>query len=251
MTNAMIDFHSHMLPEMDDGSSSVEQSLEMIGTSAEQGVTHIVLTPHFYAGSDNPRHFLQKRDSRMKQLMERLPDGSPKLLLGAEVQYFEGMSTMDALLDMRIEGTRCLLVEMPFTKWSPRMLDDLVDINRRKDFKVILAHVDRYIRMQDMSVMSSLIREGILFQANADFFLRSFFILSKKPFRMLENGWIHLLGSDAHNMTSRAPNLELAARAISQKCGDDALQKIHMLGKQLLSDTAPVKSNAAAVESTV
>lgn len=57
----MIDFHSHILPGVDDGSKNVEMSLEMLRASAAQGVTDICLTPHFYAERNTPEKFLEKR----------------------------------------------------------------------------------------------------------------------------------------------------------------------------------------------
>ena len=58
----MTDFHSHVLPCLDDGSVSVEQSIEMLRAEAEQGITHVIATPHFYAGRTTPERFLEKRE---------------------------------------------------------------------------------------------------------------------------------------------------------------------------------------------
>ena len=77
----MIDFHSHVLPGVDDGSKSMEQSLQMLEASVQQGVTHMVATPHFYASRMDPDSFLdperqpdpiEKRDPDEKG--EQLPD---------------------------------------------------------------------------------------------------------------------------------------------------------------------------------
>ena len=57
----VIDFHSHILPGIDDGSASVEQSIAMLRMEAEQGIDHVVATPHFYPQYDTPEHFLRKR----------------------------------------------------------------------------------------------------------------------------------------------------------------------------------------------
>ena len=59
--NKIIDFHSHILPGIDDGSESVEQSIAMLRMEAEQGITHVVATPHFYPRHDTPQRFLQRR----------------------------------------------------------------------------------------------------------------------------------------------------------------------------------------------
>ena len=57
---AIIDFHSHILPGVDDGSQSVQESLAMLKMEAEQGIQHVIATPHFYPKHDSPEHFLER-----------------------------------------------------------------------------------------------------------------------------------------------------------------------------------------------
>ena len=64
------DFHSHVLPCLDDGSASVEQSIEMLQAEAEQGITHVVATPHFYPSSHKLDSFISKVDNAISQLKE-------------------------------------------------------------------------------------------------------------------------------------------------------------------------------------
>ena len=68
----MLDFHTHILPALDDGSESINMSLKMLQESWKQGVDGLVLTPHFYADSDTPQHFLQRRAKAMLQLSQQL-----------------------------------------------------------------------------------------------------------------------------------------------------------------------------------
>ena len=83
----IIDFHSHILPEIDDGSASVEQSIEMLRMEAEQGIGHVIATPHFYAKYDTPKNFLEKRNEAEARLREEMAkhEGLPHLSVGAEV----------------------------------------------------------------------------------------------------------------------------------------------------------------------
>lgn len=246
MIKEIVDFHSHMLPEMDDGSSSAEQSLDMIRQSAEQGITGIVLTPHFYAHRDHPEHFLAKREQRMEQLQALLPASAPKLFLGAEVHYFEGMTEMDELPLMKIRGTDCLLVEMPFRQWNSRMITDILEIQHRKNYTVILAHVERYIRAQKPYAMEALLSDGVLFQANAEFFLKRF--SRGKALKMLEQGWIHLLGSDSHNTSTRPPNLGSACSLITEKCGEGAIRHIMNRSVRLLTKDYSIGDDVSSRE---
>lgn len=232
-----LDFHTHILPRMDDGSSSLEMSVGMLRHSYAQGVCCVVLTPHFYASSDYPGHFLAKRERRMCELRTQYKNKLPLLIPGAEIQYFDGITGMQELPQMRIGDSDGLLIEMPFSKWTNRMIDDLLELNHRADCRVILAHIDRYLGEQKLSVVEKLAEEGILMQANASFFTGRF--TCGKAFRMLDRGLIHLLGSDCHNMTGRPPNLGDACRVIEQKRGADAVRNIMQRGMRLLlKDTA-------------
>ena len=81
------DFHCHVLPHMDDGSSSVEESVAMLRQEAEHGVRTVVATPHFYANHDSPTGFLERRAEAERQLREAMKgcEGLPQLEIAAEV----------------------------------------------------------------------------------------------------------------------------------------------------------------------
>ena len=125
----MIDFHTHILPGIDDGSRSTDESIQMLRAMPE--VTHVVATPHFYAWENTPERFLRRRTAAWEQLRERLDDTAPDIRLGAEVCYFEGICRSDELHSLCIEGTNMLLLEMPFEKWSSRALHDLLELGHR------------------------------------------------------------------------------------------------------------------------
>ena len=67
----MIDFHSHILPGIDDGSKSVEMSIKMLRREAQQGISRVVATPHFYPQTDNPERFLRRRAEAERILFEK------------------------------------------------------------------------------------------------------------------------------------------------------------------------------------
>ena len=81
----MIDLHTHILPNVDDGSSSLEESLALLRMLASQGVTLTAATPHFYATSDTPEQFFRRREAAWKQLSGAMESGMPCVLLGADL----------------------------------------------------------------------------------------------------------------------------------------------------------------------
>jgi len=126
----MIDIHSHILPKMDDGSRSVEMSVEMLKESYNQGIDVICATSHFYPSKESPERFIERRKESFLKLAPYLTKEMPIIRLGAEVQYFEGITNVELLPRLRIQGSNLLLIEMPFSKWSERMIKDVLYLKK-------------------------------------------------------------------------------------------------------------------------
>lgn len=219
----MIDFHIHALPGMDDGSGNVFVSLAMLERSTEQGIKTVAATPHFYAQENSPEQFLERRQRAADTLMDAMGDEDwipPRVLLGAEVHFFDGMSAVADLDKLCLEGTNFLLLEMPFVRWTERMLREVDELIRR-GIEPVAAHIERYMRIQSEKTMNAFLEKDILVQANANFFI--FRQTERRALKMLKNARIHFLGSDAHNITSRPPNLGYARDIIEDKLGSAAL----------------------------
>lgn len=231
----VIDFHSHVLPGIDDGSKNLEQSIAMLKMEAEQGITHVVATPHFYARYDAPERFLKRRYEAEMRLREEMAKhtGLPELTVGAEVYYFSGISESDAVSQLTIGEKRSILIEMPMDSWTDRMYQELEDLVVRRGLTVLVAHVDRYIApFRTHGIPNRLAELPVLVQANAEFFLRR--STASMALRMLKQERIHLLGSDCHNLDSRAPNLGEAMQTIQKHLGSGALDRVSRCGESLL-----------------
>ena len=205
----LIDFHTHILPGIDDGSASVEESIKMLRMEAQQGIRKVVLTPHFYPWRHKPEEFLQRRSRAYERLQSEAEKDEtlPKMVLAAEVHYYKGMSHSEQLPQLAITGTNCILVEMPMPPWSEEMFGELEQFQRNLGLVPIVAHIDRYIRpFRTYGIPAKLERLPVLVQANCSFFMKPFTRhLAKK---LLRQGKIHLLGSDCHNTSSRVPCME-------------------------------------------
>lgn len=228
----MIDLHSHILPQMDDGSRSVDESLQMLAALAAQGVTEVAATPHFYASENSPERFLARRRHAWQQLAPRLTASLPAVHLGAEVLYFEGIAGYEQLTQLCLTGTDTLLLEMPFRPWSRRMHDELRELAARRDVTVLLAHMERYLPYVEEEDWQRIAGSGVLLQSNAGFFCG--FSTRRKALRLLREGWIQVLGTDCHNMTSRAPHMDEAVRRIARALGEDAVQRLETQAAALL-----------------
>lgn len=232
--SSVVDFHSHILPGIDDGSASVEESIKLLQLETEQGIKHVVATPHFYANYDSPQRFLKRRVAAEQQLREAMSkhSGLPDISVGAEVYYFPGISESELLLELTIGGKRCILIEMPHSPWSRSMYRDLEGIYVKQGLTPVIAHVDRYIGpFRTMGIPERLADLPVMVQANAEFFLQR--STSRMAMRMLREDQIQLLGSDCHNLKDRTPNLGLAVEKIRRKLGDEALARIASYQKDL------------------
>lgn len=231
----IVDFHTHILPCVDDGSASLEESIAMLRCEAEQGVSKVVLTPHFYANHDSPERFLSRRQRAVEQLTEAMADenGLPALLVGAEVHFFDGISDSEYLSRLAIGNTGCVMVEMPMRDWSDRMLYELEGIRQKQGLTPIIAHLDRYIQpFATHGLPERLAQLPVAVQANGSFFIhRSTRGLAIK---LLRQGKLHLLGSDCHDLKKRPPNLGDALQVIRHKLGEDGVSYIHSQESKLI-----------------
>ena len=230
-----VDFHCHILPGIDDGSKSLSESVEMLKLEAEQGIEHVVATPHFYAASDTPDRFLRRRQEaqlRLQEEMQKYP-GLPEVSVGAEVYYFRGISDSDKLLDLTFGNKRFILLEMPEVIWTESMFAEIEQIYRKQGIVPIIAHIDRYIGLfQNRGIAERLSEMPALVQANASFFLRP--MTRSLALRMVSRDQIHLLGSDCHNTESRPPKLGPVFQLIENRLGKSAVERIDQYGADVL-----------------
>ncbi len=216
----MLDIHSHILPKMDDGSKSVEMSVEMLRESRCQGITTMVSTSHFYADAESPEHFLKRRAHAQQRLTEALPDDVPALLYGAEVLYFPGISGSDEVARLSIGDTSLILIELPFVQWSSRIFDELSTFERNFGLHIVLAHVERYQPLQKRAIYRELFEQPFLFQCNAEAFLSA--RSRRLAFDLMDRGLLHFLGSDCHNTTTRPQRMQQARDTVVKRRGEDA-----------------------------
>ena len=201
----MIDLHSHILPQMDDGSKSPEESAALLELLHQQGVTTVVATPHFYATEETPQVFLKRREESAARLLPAT-NTQPQSLMGAEVAYFSGIGNCEDIIPLQIQNTKCILIEMPFCTWSPRMVEDICRIPMQLGLIPVLAHVNRYRhRGQFPTYMQTLAEQGVLFQCNAE----AFHTLAGRRWavKLAKSGLLHFLGSDCHDLIERPPQL--------------------------------------------
>jgi protein-tyrosine phosphatase len=227
----LIDWHSHILPGVDDGSKTLGESLALLEMQRGQGVDVVLATPHFYANQESVSDFLKRRQQAFDALQAALPENAPRILQGAEVRYYQGISRLSDLKDLRVEGSPVLLLEMPISRWSEGTIRELIELSALGGIKLVLAHIERYLQLQSRSVWDHLHQNGILMQVNAGFFTS---FGKWKAFSLLRNGGIHFIGSDCHDLVCRPPQLGRALEIIRKKCGEAYIIEMDEFGRDLL-----------------
>lgn len=232
----MIDFHSHFLPNMDDGSNSVNESLQMLKLSYEMGIDTIISSSHYYSNDETIDCFLKRRDEKQKILLHKLNgiNDVPHIVMGAEVAYFSGMSREKDISKLCIGDTNYMLLEMPFYEWSSLTINEVVGLLKNRGITPIIAHIERYLRyLRKNKRLEELLDLGVVVQASGE----SVIDACQRPYilKLLGKNKIHLMGSDCHNMLERPPNLDMAFKIISKQLGNSALKKIEYNGRSILN----------------
>ncbi len=229
----MIDIHTHILHKIDDGSDSLETSLEMLKEEYSQGVKKVVLTPHFYAAKMSISTFLKERNERYEELKEYLKDKTeiPTVDIGVEVNYFSGISRCRDLKNLTLANSQFVLIEMPFAKWDKQTVYEILAIGENLGLTVILAHINRYFAFKNEKWLKLLAERGINMQLNTEcVFDKKMLKLSNK---FIRNQYVTFIGSDCHNMTTRLPNLIKLKESIESNFGNAYLEEINYNQEQI------------------
>lgn len=245
----MIDVHTHILPHIDDGAKDLTTAKALLQEEQAQGVSCVVFTPHYYGRKYSPQSFLEKREEAFSQIKDFLPQGL-QVKLGAEV-HFSGVNVpeYDKLCSLAIEGTKYILLELPFTeKWRDNLLNKVSDFVCETGYTPIIAHVERYSEVRKTpSIVNELIEMGCLIQINAS----SFWDKKDKgfAFALLKHGLVHCIGSDAHDTDLRVPCLAEAKQTFEKAGFAESWEEIQSNMQKILSDEkveaisyAPVKN---------
>ena len=223
--NQIIELHSHILPNMDDGSSNVNTSLTMLRRMTEQGVGIVCATSHYYAGQNDVPTFCERRQKAYVDLRAAMVgEAFPELLPAAEIAYFQQIETQD-LTPLCIQGTRTLMLEMPFTDWTDLQVETVTSLALDHHYNVVLVHPERFcFSDSNRSQIRRLVQLPIGLQVNAGSLIR--WSTRRQALELLQMAPYPLLGSDCHNLTSRPPNLKRGRNIIRKKLGERFLEQM-------------------------
>lgn len=235
------DFHSHILPGIDDGAQSVQDSLKMLdmmGSSFKDGTHYVVATPHFKAREitdDIIDSYIEERNDAFNVLKTEMPDKSNQIILGSEVALSRDLTECDNVGKLVMGKSDIIMLEMPFLPYKPWMYDVVANIRYTHKLVPMIAHFERYISIYRRDDYAELFEfPDAIFQFNASSLkVRK---LRKLIFAALESGIPLVMGSDCHDIKSRVPDYANGLKILEKKLPEDAFHYFLEMNENILSE---------------
>ena len=235
----MIDLHSHLLPSIDDGVRTYDESLEILENYANHGITDIVLTPHYVPETpySSPKIENQKllqglknriASSKTRAISRGEPEPKfPNLYLGNEIYIDPGIKNLLAMQKISsINNTKYLLIELPMSghfESYELIFRELIKLG----YHIVLAHPERYRAFQsDFQKLEDLRNAGILFQSNLGSILGQYGKSAKKIVKKLaKKNMIFCFGTDIHHPRDYS-EIKKAQKKLRKYYSDTELEKV-------------------------
>ena len=220
------DVHSHLIPAIDDGSKSVEDSLNMIAAFAELGYTRLITTPHVM--SDFYRNTPETILNGLETVRAAVKENNIPMTISAAAEYYIDFDFEEKIKTGKLLtfGKNYVLVEISFIN-PPDNLNDIFFRLITSGYKPVLAHPERYnFWHKEFTKYEEIIEKGVLLQLNINSLTGHYSPATRKiAERMIDNNMITFLGSDCHH----TGHLELMRNVVYEK----SLHKLFASGKLL------------------
>lgn len=217
------DIHCHILPSLDEGPQTMEESLRMLQLAREDGISGIVATPHIIDGLyNNTKEIIERTIAELKGAA-----GHPGIYAGAEIRIGRDLAArVDNGEIPLINNKNFVLLELPAYVIPPlNELENIVKSLRNRRIRPIFAHPDRNMPiLKDFSIMERLIKCGALFQMTAMSVTGR--LTRGTALKMIRKGYIHAVASDAHDTVKRPPVLSVAYEMISRKICSEIAERL-------------------------
>ena len=222
VNHLQVDIHSHLLPGLDDGVQSYEESEDIILHFQKLGYRKLITSPHVM--SDTYKNTAEKITARLGKLKTYLKSQEIDVEIEAAAEYYLDEHVFKMIENdqqMLTFGKKLLLFETNFLN-EPFNMKEFIFLATTKGYKPVLAHPERYLYLQNnLDKAKDLLDRGVLFQVNISS-ITGFYskIVQTTANKLIDRGWIHLLGSDCHHLqharlVEEAQQLKYFQKAIS------------------------------------
>jgi len=244
----MIDLHCHILPGIDDGAKTIDETLEMARIAVKEGIHHIIATPHYIQYSD----YLGKQDVEKLvdevNLIFRKEQIPLTVSAGHEVYMTPDLPKLVEQKEVStLNNSQYILVEFPMND-IPMYAEDIFYELRLMGLTPILAHPERYpMIMENPNLLLKFLKLGVLCQTNVGS-IRGFFgeRVQKTAIQLIEHNMIHFIATDAHTPRNRAPKLQKALEEITKISGEKAKElfienPMKVYNNEVIEVTSPIE----------
>ncbi|MCH9698321.1 MAG: capsular biosynthesis protein [Gammaproteobacteria bacterium] len=222
----MFDLHSHLLPGIDDGASTMPEAVEMARLAVLNGITHSVVTPHIHPG--RYENDIRTISAVFDEFVEQLNRDDVPLTLGMAAEVRISMEMVEMLEQHRIpflgelDGYSIILLEFPHEQIIPGSVT-LVDMLINRQIRPLVAHPERNKDIiRNFEAVRPLVDAGCLLQVTAGSLEGRFGEpAQQRAIELLEHDWVYILASDAHNLRNRPPELEPGRRVAAKIIGEE------------------------------
>lgn len=224
------DIHSHIVFGVDDGAADYETACKMAVLAYKEGVRHICATPHYNRRSSHHPERLEKMREHLQQMQQFLKESYPDMHLypGNEVMYYSDIERdLEAGRIMTLNNSRYMLIEFKPEESYRVVYNGLQQVLHMR-YIPVLAHIERLDCLYgEWNRLDELREAYVVLQMNTSSLMGSIFS-SKVRYarRLVEEGYIDVLGTDMHNTATRAPKYKEAAEWIRTKCGRSRMRQL-------------------------
>lgn len=222
----MVDIHCHLLFEVDDGSDSIKESIDMLKLAKSQGIDAIILTPHYRYGMFP--YDKAKILAHFKELLPYAGEAGVRIELGCEYHVNgEIVENLQSGRCLSLGGTRYVLTEYEYhTEFS--YIKGNTEELLRQGFTPVIAHVERYRCMTDrLERAAELQAMGAYIQINCDAVLGIDGRESKRYTRkLLKAGMVNVIASDSHGIEDRVSHMDKCYTLLQKKFGEDEAERL-------------------------
>ncbi len=205
-----------MLPGIDDGSKSYEETEKICKMLKEQGVNSIIATPHFYADSNDPVAFLLKRDKAFETIKTLAKEYN--IRKGAEVRYFSGIGRSEDIEKLTLEDSGFMLLELTEKRINDFVINDIMQLKSR-NIRPIIAHLNRHREFRDEGFIEFCNINNIPIQINTECLFNRW--TRKRALDLIATGRVQFLATDCHDCEKRKPDMGEAVDILRRYLGDE------------------------------
>lgn len=240
----LLDIHSHILPNVDDGAKNIDESICLLKDMLSQGITDVIATPHFYPHLDSLENFKQKTSAafnRLKKITEN--ENLPNIYLGCEVLYYSGISKVPAITNFTLNNSNYILLELNPHLINRTLQSEILHLKTQVGLIPIIPHIERYYKAKGFKDLIQFISENkILTQLNATSLFNKRY--NKVIDKLFSENIITFIATDTHSLEKRPPLMKPALDIIGRRFGQEYKYKF-IINSNILYNQIVDKGHAA------